>query len=258
MDTWALLKQELNYHGIVLINHKKCNIFNKEGKVKSYGIFRSIKILNNCIKKQKKVLLQLWDETISILEKESVCPEIIDKNMTNLFIFSIKDFMKYLLCFDKIEKTKYYNMVSLCLSRDVKTFSKNQIYSIPDYKICIDWVSRNISRLLYISKLLYFASLGEENAAKYDIKTAEGIAGPWSRLNLPMEERKFPFGFGLRERDKAKQKQNRYVKGLQNYNNSPGVAEGYYWREIRNEPFSWYDRDTEDPYPSRKMLSGRV
>jgi len=40
-----------------------------------------------------------------------------------------------------------------------------------------------------------------------------------------------------------------------NYNNDGRVGEGFYWRELRNEPFDWADRDWEDPYPSRHLLS---
>jgi len=32
------------------------------------------------------------------------------------------------------------------------------------------------------------------------------------------------------------------------------ITEGYYWREIRNEPFSWYNRADDSPYPQRDTL----
>jgi hypothetical protein len=175
--------------------------------------------------------------------------------MINLFVFSLKDLTKYLLCFDGAEKSKYYMIVSQALSKDVKMFSKDQVYSIPDYKISIDWVSRNVSRLLYVSNLLSLASMGKKRVSQYEIKTAKGVAGPWSRLDLPMEERAFPFGFGLRSREKGKQKQRRYRKGLENYNNDGRVGEGHYWRELRNEPYDWMNREYEDPYPSIKMYT---
>ena len=257
MDNWELLTKELNYYGFVLVDNKKCQFPDEKGEVKIQGVIKTIRILNSYIKKQKKILLSLWEEVVEDLEYKNIIPEIIDDNMADLFIFSLKDFAKYLLCFEDLEKSKYYNSISTALTRDIKTFSKEQIYSIPDYKISIDWISRNISRLLYICNLLSFASMGKKRVSQYDLKMAGGIAGPWSRLNLPMEERKFPFGFGLRSREKGKQKQRRYRKGLENYNNDGRVGEGHYWRELRYEPFDWMDRDFEDPYPSRSMLSGK-
>lgn len=255
MDTWTLLTKELNYYGIKLIDNKKCQLTDDDGSVSTQGVIKTIRLLNHYVKKQKKLLLELWNEVVDTLQESIGSSEIVDSDMINLFIFSLKDLTKYLLCFDGAEKSKYYMTVSQALSNDIQTFSKHQIYSIPDYKISIDWISRNISRLLYISNLLSLASMGKNRVSK--LKTA-GIAGPWSRLNLPMEERKFDFGFGLRSREKGKQKQNRYVKGLMNYNNDGRVGEGHYWREMRNEPYDWMDRKFEDPYPSRKMYNGTM
>ena len=255
MDTWSLLVKELKYYGIELIDNRKCQIRNDNGDVSTHGVIKTIRILNHYIKKQKQLLLELWNDIMNILQEQSPSTEIIDDDMVKLFVFSLKDLTKYLLCFDNAEKSKYYIVVSQALSKDIKIFSKDQVYSIPDYKISIDWVSRNISRLLYISNLLSLASMGKKRVSKMEIKTAKGIAGPWSRLNLPMEERMFPFGFGLRAREKGKQKQRRYTQGLENYNNDGRVGEGHYWRELRNEPYDWMDRDEEDPYPSMKMYT---
>jgi len=258
MDTWALLSKELSYYGIKLIDNKKCQLCDDNGDVSVQGVIKTIRLLNNHAKKQKKLLLELWNELSNTLQGQLGSSEIIDNDMTSLFVFSLKDLIKYLLCFDGAENSKYYTIVSQALSKDINTFSKHQVYSIPDYKISIDWISRNISRLLYITNLLSLASMGKKRVSQLEIKTAKGIAGPWSRLQLPIEERMFPFGFGLKSREKGKQKQNRYMNGLANYNNDGRVGEGFMWRELRNEPYDWMDRDTEDPYPSRKMYTGKM
>jgi hypothetical protein len=255
MGTWELLAKELHYYGIELIDNKTCQMSDDDGDVKTQGVIKTVRLLNQHINKQKKLLLTLWNEMVDILQDQSFSSEIVDDNMVSLFVFSLKDLSQYLLCFEGADKSKYYTAVSYALSQDIKTFNKHQIYSIPDYKISIDWITRNISRLLYISNLLSFASMGKKRVSQYDLTTAAGVAGPWSRLDLPMLERKFPFGFGLRSREKGKQKQKRYTKGLENYNGDGRVGEGHYWRELRNEPFDWMDRNFEDPYPSRYQLS---
>jgi hypothetical protein len=218
---------------------------------------RTIREINGTIKEQKKILLDLWDDVAAMLSEQNYSIEILDDRMTNLFLFSLKDMVKYLLCFEDSEQSKYYKIISSSLNRDINSFSKIQVYDIPDYKISIDWISRVISKLLYVSNLLAFAAMGPKKVSKYDIKTAKGISGPWAHLDLPMLERVFPFGDEIQQRERGKQQQNRYTKGLSNYNNDGRVGEGHYWRELKNEPFSWFDRETEDPYPSRKMLSGR-
>lgn len=254
METWALLATELEYYGIKLVDHTKCQV-DDNGQKKVQGVIKTIRDINKIIKEQKKLLLSLWDDVVFLLSEQDHIAQIVDERMMNLFIFSLKDMVKYLLCFEDSEQSEYYKIISSSLARDINSFNKSQIYSIPDYKISIDWISRIISRLLYISKLLAFASMGPKKIAKYDIKTAKGISGPWAHLDLPMEERVFPFGDEVQQREKGKQKQTRYTDGLENYNNDGRVGEGFYWRELRNEPFSWMDRENEDPYPHRSLLN---
>jgi len=257
MDIWEILKKELNYYGIKLLEHGKCQIHNDDQSPKIQGIIKTARQLTKSINQKKKVFLFLWEELVELLDKEDVLErKIVDERMVKLFIFSLKDFSKFLLCFEELEGSKFEKAISDSLNKDIKSFSKEQIYDVSDYKISIDWVHRLISRLMYIRKLLIFASCGRRRIAKYDIKMAKGVSGPWAHLDLPMQERVFPFGGELNARDIQKKRQRRYRKGLENYN-KPGVGEGHYWRELRNEPFSWADRGTEDPYPSRHMLSGK-
>jgi len=122
----------------------------------------------------------------------------------------------------------------------------------------LDWIYRRNSILTYIIHLLKFSKAGEEAVCKYVVKTARGVQGPWGNLDLPMLERQFKWDDVAEEtrgRDRDIKRQHRYRMGLENYNNDGRTGEGFYWREIRNEPFSWYDRDSEDPYPSRHTLS---
>ena len=64
--------------------------------------------------------------------------------MTSLFIFSLKDFIKYLLCFDGMKKSKYYEEVSRALTKDITTFDKQQIYSIQEYNNTLFHLYKNI------------------------------------------------------------------------------------------------------------------
>lgn len=255
MDTWALLGKELKYHGIDLLSYTKCRVSDENGQSKVQGVIYTLREIQPDIKQQKKLLLLLWNEVISLISEQDEKEEILDERMTKLFLFSLKDMIKFLLCFDNAEKSKYYSVVSLALNRDLNSFSRRQIYKLPDYKISIDWISRTVSRLLYVSKLLAFASMGPKHISRYDVKTAKGISGPWAHLDLPLEERMFPFGDEVQQREKGKQKQRRYQQGLTNYNNDGRVGEGFYWRELKNEPFSWFDREYEDPYSHRSLLN---
>ena len=255
MDNWLILTKELNYYGIDLIKGKRCRFRDSKGNVNTCGIIKSIKILNKYIKEQKKVLLSSWEDLEKLLDKKDNEDSLCDTKMVNLFIHSLKDLSKYLLCFEGMEQSRFFYIIENVLNRDIQSFNKNQINTLPDYKIIIDWTTRLIQRLLYIRKLLIFVSLGQRGIAKNVAKEARGISGPWANLDLPMEERAYPFeDEELTGRDKDKERQRRYTKGMENYH-EPGVGEGHYWREIRNEPFSWWDRADEDPYPHRALLN---
>ena len=255
MDTWLILEKELNYYGIRLVGNKKCQFCKETGTSSTLGILRTIKEFTKEIKRQKKLLLFLWEEVIHLLKENTNEPLVCDEKMINLFIFSLKDMSKFLSCFD-LNHSYFDKQLNSALNRDINSFSREQILKLPNYKISIDWVHRYIHKLMYICKLLSYVSVGQESIAKYLMKNAKGISGPWANLDLPQEERVWPFEddylFG---REKDKKRQRRYRKGFENYNNGGSVGEGHYWREIRNEPYSWADRGSEDPYAHRSLLN---
>lgn len=254
MNNWEILKRELKYHGIILLNDRRCQVSFEDKTPTNQGIIKTMRQIGASIRKRKNLMQELWNDISFVLSKEEGGTNIVDENIRKIFIHSLKDLLKFLLCFSECDNSYYTNVLKKSLSKDVTMFSKDQIYKIIQYKMSIDWMHRLISKLIYIRKLLYYSLYGEEkiNALK---KEATGVSGPWSNLDLPMKERVFPFGQELNDRRKDKQRQRRYKKGLENYNNDGRVGEGHYWRELRNEPFSWYDRKYEDPYPSRHSLS---
>jgi len=253
MDTWVILTKELSYYGIRLAANGQCQFF-VNGQLQTQGIIKTIRQIGNSIKHHKGILAELLKNVASLLNRpQQSTSEFIDERMTNLFKSSLKELSMFLMCFDGIEAKQMSNVIDNALSRDVKSFDKEQIYKLPDYKISIDWIHRLISRFLYLRNLLYVASIGRKHITKYVTnKVASGISGPWANLDLPMQERVYPFeSEELQGISKDKEKQRRYRKGLENYNGDGRVQEGHYWRELRNEPYSWEDRETESPYPSR-------
>jgi len=254
MDTWRLLKRELKYFGITLVNQRKCVMYFDE-QPKEMGTIKAIRMLTYSITKKKALLREVWQTISEDLYDETICDEIIEEEMLSLFVFSLKDLAKFLLLFDECRTSSYHDIINHCLTRDISTFSRRQVETVIDGKLTIDWLHRLICKLIYIRKLLSFATLGPDKVSAYDIKVAKGIQGPWAHLDLPMEERVFPYGTEVETRMQQKQRQRRYRKGLENYNNDGRVGEGHYWRELRNEPYSWYNRSFDDPYPSRHLLS---
>ena len=206
---------------------------------------------------------EIWEEVSELLQQKGTC-NIVDVYMLSLFTNSLKELnmLSRVIgesskkCNLKFMKSKIYHSIRLALMTDYKKYPIEVINSLPDYKIAIDWMMRQNSILDYIIQLLVFASTQDlQNLNKMvHIAGGRGISGPWANLDLPINERIFSWREIEDEvmgRERSKERQRRYRKGFENYNNDGRVGEGYYWREMRNEPYSWYDRSTESPYPSR-------
>jgi len=266
-STWDILQKETYYYGVKLIDQKICQ-FRYKNKMYQTPIQTKIQLIDKQIKNNNKLLDKLWNELSELLQqkKEMDASVGIDVRLVKLFVNSLKDIdiLARLLCSasDRCRKSLieigFFKNLKLALNTDSIDFSKDVMMSVPDYKLCLDWTIRKNCILSYIRKLLRFVLSGQVFTSRDVVKTARGVAGPWSNLDLPMLERAFEWNDISDEvagRQKDKQQQRRYRKGFDNYNNDGRAGEGYYWRELRNEPYSWYDRGTEDPYPSRSTLS---
>lgn len=256
-STWSLLKKELRSNNIVLKGQGYCIYEDCQGNEHTYRLRETFLAVDRDISIQKNKLCRLWRQAIDILCCRSDDTGLTDEIGTTLFIFSLKDSLRFLYCFEDLYNSTLLALVKKHINKDIIEFSSKQIYNFPNYKIAIDWVARDIMRLMYLKKLIRFTMTGTKNVSQKEIKMAIGVSGPWANLDLPMLERVFPWDdidSDIRGRSRDIRKQRRYRKYLDNYH-SPGVGEGHYWRELRNEPFSWYDRQSEDPYYQRYLLT---
>lgn len=141
-------------------------------------------------------------------------------------------------------------------------FSNNSIGYFNDIKIRV--IIQNFSSILkyeislvniFIIKKLIKIVHEKSSQSIEKLSYTQGISGPFANLDLPMQERVFKWEdveeeTTLRQRDKQLQK--RYTMG---HDDEPeGFREGFYFREIRNEPYLFEDAATESPYPYRSVL----
>lgn len=268
--TWDILVKELAIFGIKLIDSNICEC-TESGKRLKIPIRHKLKIIRKAIKKNIYLLEEVWSDLVELLDIKDTplsyaMVEVLDSKSISLFIHSLKGLMKfYVFLLD--DYSSYFKSLKMdvinrtlkhSLDSDIRQFSKNIVSIVPSFRLSIDWLHRGIRQLMYVSKLLRFAASGQETINTLPEKFAKGVQGPWSNLDLPMKERAFEWTDiedEVRGRDRDIRKQRRYRMGLEQYNNDGRVGEGFLWREIRNEPFSWYDRDTEDPYPGRNVLT---
>ncbi len=263
-DTLKTLTKELVLHGIKLIGNNACEC-TYEGKKQQFLIKQKIDKINKDLYNNAKIFKELWDDVINLIV--APCKEeklVVDIKTRNLFIESLKglaDFAEFLLpdyvcIFTESHIRKIRVIINNSIRRDLTSFNSDFMQTISSYRIAIDWMSRLVEQLMYVRRLLSFVINESKMASVMQIKLARGVQGPWGNLDLPLLERVFPWSDiedEVRGRDRDIRKQTRYRMGLDNYNND-SVGSGFYWREIRNEPYSWSDRETASPYPGRNVL----
>jgi len=247
--SYDILKKELLYHGINVIGNNVIEVGNVKKNLDKYLFIDLEKDMSHNV----DILKMLWREVVDILFAREKYPNVSSNSEVELFIFSLKDMARFLEMFESLDKSSLKICLQKALNCDIIEYNYKQISAIPDYKISIDWIFRVTDRLCYIKNML--KSLKNANR-----KLASGASGPWSNLDLPMLERVFSWDdvdAETRGKDRDIRRQQRYRKGFESYNNDGSVGEGHYWRELKNECFSWYDRKDEDPYYQRYVLDGR-
>lgn len=259
-----ILKKEIATFGIKYYDNNICYvIYNK--KFVPIHIKKYIKILNKRIQSNRKV----FEEVLNSFLKEGLNQSIdkipaVDSTIKNMYINSVKEFnvlFENLVCNYEACEDENNSIILKCakfnrqlLFTDIKYVSKEFMLKIIDYKICVDSLVRLMDSICYIIDILKVIVKYKkiENLVN---KIASGISSHTSQmgnLDLPMGERVFSWN-NIRDeimgRDLDRKKQRRYRFWMENYH-SPGVGEGFYYRDFRNEPYSWQNRyvDGTTPY----------
>tara|TARA_B100001778_G_scaffold334491_1_gene346135 strand:+ start:26677 stop:27408 length:732 start_codon:yes stop_codon:yes gene_type:complete len=237
-----LLTKELSLHGI---SFDKGQLFFRGQKSSYQDVANKLDVR---IEKNTKLLRRLSTEIITELQNPTAGSA--DKKTRRMFAHAIKSVYEiFLECKCPLNAIKAAKNI---VNADSGLFSSRFMAKVIDFNLGIQWLIHLIRRDMYTIHLLFKFS---EKIRSGRQALARGFAGPWGRLDLPMEERVFQWDDIAEEtagREADKMRQRRYRMGLENTkDNWPN--EGFYWREIRNEPFAWGDEDS-NPYPHRNLL----
>ena len=249
-QNWNILIAQLAVNGLMIKDQivydyklkQKCTLQRKIGIFKAQ--FQSIKSLFEQTWCSLNTLLQ------SVNNPGPFNHNKIDRNRKLLFLHSL-DRLSLMATDLGLSKSSIMGL----LKKDIYDVSQQIILTLPDIHIALDVLLRKMNKFRYLAKLLRFYSFGQNKINS--IKMAAGVQGPYSNLDLPMSQRSYNWSdiqqqFSSSTSDK--QKQYRYRKGYQAYN-YPGFGQGSKWVQQKNQPFLWSQRATEDPYPSRSVLS---
>ena len=243
-----LFSKELSHFGISILSEDKLLLTNSNKDI-------SVDDFCDLLKQRHEALISVYENIISELKKVSNS-SIRDtkKFLTRPSLSAIEYFLKeassvngYDLSFQK----RLLSILNGC-GFSFSIFSRKQLIL---YKMTLRWLNYLSKRDLYIYHL-NVSSIRNSRCAEDHEKLARGIQGPWGNLDLPMQERVFKWDDVSEEtygRRADIQSQRRYVMGLEDLH-SPNAKVGYYYRELRNEPYLFSDSDTESPYPHRSTL----
>jgi hypothetical protein len=203
----------------------------------------------------KKDIVSCWDE-ISKLDNSFSYKGKADKDLMNIVVYMGNKIQRRISCgFYGKNKNKITSYVN-------KLFSYNSINYFNNSKCNIFIKNFNCILRCEISMLnLFIINILVSNLSR-DIKKVsysynKGVEGPWSHLDLPMQERVFKWEDIDEEtmgRQNDKQHQRRYLMGLEDYDSTDSFKEGFYYRDLNLEPFLFEDAAEESPYPYRSVL----
>ena len=243
-----LFSKELDHFGISVLSDDQLLLTNSNKTI-------SLEEFHSLISDRHKKIKTLQDDIISQL-KETMSGSIRDnkKNLANPSISSIKYFLKEVSSvtnYDFSFQTRLKSVLNGC-GFSFSVFSRKNIILC---KMISRWLNYVSKKDLYVYSLVMNVISLSKNTDDYQ-KLARGIQGPWGNLDLPMQERVFKWDDVSEEtygRRADIQKQRRYVMGLEDQDPND-IKVGYYYRELRNEPYLFSDSDTESHYPHRNLL----
>ena len=249
MENLDLLKSELAMYGIKVAGEH--SLIYRGNKEVSLPIPEMLKHLKKEVSKNKKLFYSLWNEMNEVFQQFKFGATASNESTQRMFITAIKHLHK--LSSEIITVSKYSRILRIALNQDIGVFSESFMSGVVDFSVAINWVDNMVRSDVYrISLLNYYSKRhGITTAAYADEDTdINGVQGPWSNFDLPMKERVWSFSEDAEDfEESTKKRQNSGRYDLPKTYNSPDEFEqGFYWREIRNDPYRFGDDDS-DPYP---------
>lgn len=206
----------------------------------------------NSMKELAKELHSLWNSIPLFLAEDS---GIISDSGRRLMISAIDNLSK------KISNNPTLMSMSVLSSLQKASMEYHEKWSDKTAEdmcfvlIKIDSIEHKIRKIAFIvSGLMYL----NEEIKKVAQTSGTSVQGPYSNLDLPMPERWYLWGDVSDEvegRRDSIRSSRRYQMGLEDAD-PLSVKEGYYWRELRNEPYKFDVLYPDSPYPYRSAIWG--
>ena len=203
----------------------------------------------------KKNIISCWDEIFK-LDNSFSYKGIADKDLMNISVHMANKIQRRISCgFYGENKNKISSSINRLFSFNSLNYFNNSKCNIFIKNFsCILKCEISMLNLFIIKHIISNLS---KDIKKVSYSYNQGVEGPWSHLDLPMQERVFEWKDIDEEtmgRQEDKQHQRRYLMGLEDYDSQDGFKEGFYYRDLALEPYLFEDAGEESPYPYRSVL----
>jgi hypothetical protein len=254
MNDLETLKSELAVNGISVESDGTCQVHDPNAEMPvSMKCEDKIAQLSESIRLTKREFKNMWvsfTETLARCDGATVGGAATTEKM---YVAALK--RAYRLANSYHYFAPQRRLLNLRLNQDIKRCPENIMSRAVDYHICLDWLFRGIKNDSYRMYLL------KEWIKKIRMlrNTVAQQMTPAGALDLPMKERVWSFSEDeedFKNSDAEKRHQQRYQLP-ETYNDPDKFEEGFYWREIRNEPYSFWDEEN-DPYPHYYNYKSKV
>jgi hypothetical protein len=242
-----LIKNELTVQGIKSIGNNTFIVSDgmQQKEMQAEQVFS---FLNASIKRHKTLFFDIWKDLASALQGYSVGNG--NETTQRIFANSLKVILHQTQVFPVL---KIYKPIVLgCMSQDSARFSERFMSDVIDSQIGLEWLRHLVCVDRFrISLLRAYAK--EQTAKSVIAADISGVQGPWSNFDLPMGERMWSYKTddeeNFDESTRNKQDGQRY-RMQETYNDPYRFEEGFFYRDVKNDPFDYDDREEESPYPT--------
>lgn len=211
------------------------------------------KIIEEGISELKEHLWGLWQKlehlSTVIANNEAGNRESIDNI---LFLNNVKKSFSLSSQFDDLGTVS--SAIKQLLDIDINSVHNNLIVQFNQTFLSVKLLHRLIMIELYRLKVIrQCGKMGKVSGV--GVEKVGSVSGPWANLDLPTQERVWPWDQAEEEyfsnRQKSRREQVRY--NPEEAENTNGVF--FVWVDQNRSPYRWTDRQIESPYKSRLLVS---
>lgn len=250
MEDIEIIKLELAINGISILTDGQCVVSSAESETPiTISCEEKFQQLHHSIKINKLEFKRMWNLFSDSLEKCGNSNVGGSPSTEKMYISSLK------YAYKMTKKYRYFssykNKLKSHLNKDIKQCSESSMSTVIDYHLCMDWIYKDIKNDIY--KINLFKAFSKLN----QVKKAQQMTP--SAMDLPMKERVWQWKEDEEDwdqRQKDIRNQQRYQLP-ETYNDPDSFEEGFYWREMRNDPYSFWDEEN-DPYPHYYNYKSKV